>query len=129
MKSSLILFISTFTLLACLKEKKSNQASEKMQEFVIEISDYARNFDNDFIIIPQNGIELAFINTEITEGLNTSYIDAIDGIGVEELFYDGSYSSDNERLLMLQKIKESEKILVSEFLNEDTYISDALSRN
>ncbi|MCC6767464.1 MAG: hypothetical protein IT240_00340, partial [Bacteroidia bacterium] len=56
------LTICTILLIAtgCSKEKKSQKAAGKMQEFVIDISNYARSFDDDFIVIPQNGVELAF---------------------------------------------------------------------
>ena len=64
MKQLIILFTLTATLLSCSKEKRSDKAAEKMQDFVISISNYAREQDPDFIIIPQNGIELAFNNIE-----------------------------------------------------------------
>jgi cysteinyl-tRNA synthetase len=45
-------------------EKESAKAGKKMQDFVINLSKYARKFDADFIVIPQNGSELAFQNVQ-----------------------------------------------------------------
>lgn len=126
-------FIITLFLLllfyGCSKENLSNKAYEEMQDFVVNISNYAREYDTDFIIIPQNGIELAFNNTDSNDGLNSTFLSAIDGFGVEELFYYGTYNLDNERLSMLQKIRASKKIMVSEYVADNENIADAINRN
>jgi cysteinyl-tRNA synthetase len=114
---------------ACSKEKRSDKASGKMQEFVMGISEYARSFDADFIIIPQNGIELAFNYLDQNDGLNASYMGAINGFGVEELFYDGVYAPDQERLSMLEELKATKKIMVAEFVSNDGDVKDALNKN
>ena len=108
-----IVFLTALVLLSCSKEKRSDVAAEKMQDFIISISDYARSFDPDFIIIPQNGVELVFNNAEPDDGFNTSYMSAIDGLGVEELFYYEVFALDPERLSMLRKIEDLKKIMVS----------------
>lgn len=100
-----------------------------MQDFVINISSYAKRYDPDFIIIPQNGIELAFNNMDVNEGQNSSYMSAINGFGVEELFYNGSYALESERLSMLQQLKTLKKVMVSEFVSDNNNISDAINRN
>lgn len=122
----LLVLLSVFS---CSKEKRSNKAAERMQDFVVNISNYARTYNPDFIIIPQNGVELAFNNSDPAEGQNASYISAIDGLGVEELFYNGIYTPDQERLSMLQQLKTSEKIMVSEFVTDNGSIADAISKN
>jgi cysteinyl-tRNA synthetase, unknown class len=125
---SVMIVLSAF-LFSCFKEKRSDKAAELMQDFVISISKYARGIDPDFIIIPQNGVELAFNSIDTLEGLNVSYMSAIDGLGVEELFYNGTYDLDNERLSMLRQVKSTKKILVSEYVSDNNNISDAMSRN
>jgi cysteinyl-tRNA synthetase len=117
------------SLLGCSKERRSDKAAEKMQDFVVSISKYARGYDADFIIIPQNGIELAFSNLDPNDGPNTSYMSSINGIGVEELFYNGTFALDGERLSMLQQLKSTKKILVSEFVSDNSNIPDAFARN
>ena len=100
-----------------------------MQNFVIAISNYARGYNPNFIIIPQNGTELAFLNIDPNDGLNTDYMSAVDGFGVEELYYNGSNALDNERLSMLQKLAPSKKIMVAEYVSDNATISDAISKN
>lgn len=129
MKHLILIFTLTATLLSCSKEKRSDKAAEKMQDFVISISNYAREQDSDFIIIPQNGTELAFNNIDPNNGLNSTYMAAINGFGVEELFYNGTYSLDNERLSMLQQLKTSKKIMVAEYVTDNSNISDAINQN
>jgi len=121
-----ILIVSLF-FSGCFKGKRSDKAAEKMQEFVINISEYARTYDADFIIIPQNGIELAFQHLDPNEGLHSEYMSAIDGFGVEELFYNGSYSTDPERLQMLQQLKATKKIMVADYLSNNAQLQDAFN--
>ena len=129
MTRTILIFIISTVLFSCSKEKLSDIAAEKMQNFVINISNYARKFNPAFIIIPQNGIELAFNNLNPDEGVNVSYLNAINGFGVEELFYNGQYAPDNERISMLRQLKALKKIMVSEYVSDNNNIADALSKN
>ena len=124
-----MLVIGTIFLSACSKEKRSDKAAEKMQDFVVNISNYARGFDNSFIIIPQNGTELAFKENNPEGELNQTYLNAIDGLGVEELYYNGTPSLDDERLSMLQKLKATKKIMVADYVNDEKNISDSFFKN
>jgi cysteinyl-tRNA synthetase len=128
--SKVVIFsILNVIFFSCSKEEKTNTAAVKMQEFVINISNYARGYDAYFIIIPQNGIELAFNNIDPNGEINLDYLSAIDGFGVEELFYDGTFSLDNYRLSMLQQLKTTKKIMVSEYVTDANDIQDAFERN
>jgi len=129
MMKILIICILNVIFFSCSKEEKTNTAAEEMQEFVIDISDYSREYDSNFIIIPQNGIELAFNNINPDEGLNLNYTDAIDGLGVEELFYNETVITDDYRLSMLQQLEPTEKIMVSEYVTDANDIEDATDRN
>jgi len=102
-----------------------------MQTFVTELSSYARGIDNDFIVIPQNGSELGFNNLSQEEGVNTDYLAAIDGFGIEELFYDsdGNLNPDQERLNLLKELKGHKKVMVADYVNDTSKYSDAISRN
>lgn len=122
-------FLIVYLFLACSKDDKVDEAAGKMQQFVVGISDYVKNLDPGFIIIPQNGIELAFENTDPAEGIKADYLAAVDGLGVEELFYDGSLAVDEERLDMLRELKTYKKILVSDYVSQDSDISDDFTRN
>lgn len=57
-------------------------ARGEMRNFVIGLSDYAHNTDEDFIVIPQNGIELVSENGEPDGEPVSDYLDAIDGRGI-----------------------------------------------
>ena len=59
-----------------------------MMDFVMNISLYSKNKKGgDFIIFAQNGEELL---------KNSTYLDVIDGIGREDLFYDGDETTDED---------------------------------
>ncbi len=66
---------------------------DEMRSFVQDISSYARTFDPSFIVIPQNGHELLTENGDETGEAAQEYIQAIDGVGREDLFY--GYTDDN----------------------------------
>ncbi|HLP13473.1 MAG TPA: endo alpha-1,4 polygalactosaminidase [Flavobacteriales bacterium] len=100
-----------------------------MQKFVIAISSYARSFNPNFIVIPQNGTELAFEHVDAGQNVNLDYLNAIDGFGNEEIFYNGSLAIDNYRLSMLQKLKADKPILVADYVDNNANIGDAISRN
>ena len=102
-----------------------------MQKFVVDISEYAKTKSSNpnFIIIPQNGAELAFKNTEPDDGFMTDYINAIDGIGIEELFYDGGLDVDYYRLDMLKTLKNHVTIMVSDYVSNSVDIADAKKRS
>jgi cysteinyl-tRNA synthetase len=98
-KFLIILTIIATLLFACKKENVDDGLSnidfrQEMRNFVAEIGNYSRSFDADFIVIPQNGQELA-TNTGYADGTpQTDYLQSIDATGREDLFY--GYTSDNE---------------------------------
>jgi len=53
--------------------------------------------DTDFILIPQNGQEILTMDGESTGTPATNYINAINGVGREDLFY--GYSTEYPRIL------------------------------
>lgn len=66
---------------------------QEMRDFVQGISQYAKNENSDFIIIPQNGQEIITTNGEPDGPADASYLSAIDATGREDLFY--GYDDDN----------------------------------
>ena len=63
--------------------------SQEMIDFVISISQYAKAIDPNFKIIPNNGVELLATSDTDPTAPNTAYLNAIDGVGVESLWYNG----------------------------------------
>ncbi len=125
----ILIITGVYAVSSCSKERLSDKAGLKMQEFVESISQYAKKYNSSFIIIPQNGPELAFKNLSPDEGIDNSYINAIDGFGIEELFYNGTYSPDNERLSMLRTLSAYKPVFVSEYVKDTAQISQAFYKN
>lgn len=85
----LILFIS------CNKNENSGiDFKQEMRKFIIGISEYGKINNPDFLIIPQNGIELVTGNGEEDGLVDTVYLSAINGNGQEDLFY--GYDHDDQ---------------------------------
>ena len=95
------LFITLFVTLAIIscgddEEDDSGSDSEykqNMRDFVQNISEYAKRKNNGFIIIPQNGQELVTLDGNEDGSPDLDYLNAIDGVGREDLFY--GYDEDN----------------------------------
>lgn len=120
-----VLFLSIALCAFSCKEKKTVKAGVKMQDFIISISNYARAQDPNFILIPQNGEEILFEDIDPEKGLRSDLIQAIDGYGVEELFYNGAYSPDDYRLGMLRRVNSSLKVMVADYLDADSNAPNA----
>lgn len=100
-----------------------------MQDFVISISNYAKDIKPGFIIIPQNGTELAFKDLDPDASINTTYLDAVDGFAVEELFYNGNSTTDEYKLGMLQQLVNHKKVMVADYLSNDNNFEDAVQKS
>lgn len=126
-----ILFSAAFAclVLSFTVNFKAKNSAEKMQDFIIDISNYTRKMNPNFIIIPQNGAELAFTKAKTDKGFNQKFLDAIDGFGIEELFYNETLKPDEYRIGLLNKIKASETIIVSEFVKDTALVNDSYKRN
>ncbi|MBZ9631859.1 endo alpha-1,4 polygalactosaminidase [Salegentibacter sp. LM13S] len=88
--------ISTYMLCCLLLSCFEHKAQEpivnidyrhEMQQFVIELSEATKADDPNFIIIPQNGVQLVSkkCNSHKTPALD--YLNAIDAVAQEDLFY------------------------------------------
>ena len=66
---------------------------QKMREFVIDLNQYSKSVKPQFKIITQNGIQLCTIDGETTSVPSRNYLNAIDGISQEGLFY--GYENDD----------------------------------
>jgi len=84
-------------LLLCVCGEDSDELDYRveMRIFVQNISEYARSIDAGFFIIPQNGQELLTDDGESNGSIISTYVNAIDGVGREDLYY--GYNDDDER--------------------------------
>lgn len=133
-----IAVVATFSIaMACCShggKKPGHKLSEperarRMQSLVIDLSATAKAFKPGFLIVPQNGSMLAFRSGNPTESINSKYLDAIDAIGIEALFYNGTFDPDSTRIGILQQLSEKKKILVSEFVTDQSSVEDVAGKN
>lgn len=142
---TIILLVLFF--LGCGKSEGLNittteQAQERdyrtdMRNFVIKISEYAKAKNQDFAIIPQNGMELVTDNGYSSGNPMTLYLNAIDGNGQENLFY--GYEGDNKPtpentskyLISLLQVsqKEGNTIFVIDYCSTKDRIKDSYEKN
>jgi cysteinyl-tRNA synthetase len=136
------------SMLSCSKTENTSPAKpeqqaqavvdyrQEMRDFVIAVSQYAKAQNPQFAIIPQNGIELITSNGESDGALAQAYLNAIDGVGQEDLFF--GYEDDNvptpseDNLYLrefLNRIKTSKKVLVTDYCAGQTNMSKSYSSN
>lgn len=131
----MIVFIVSSTLFqGCIYQRNYRQ---EMRDFVQNISAYAREFNPDFIVIPQNGIELITETGESNGSLSHAYIEAIDGVGQESLLY--GYDDDNvptpdferEYLMAFLDLAEENgvEVLVIDYCWSSSFVDDSYYRN
>ena len=113
---------------SCSKDKRADKKGLKMQEFIVAISNHARQQNPNFIVIPQNGIELAFNYLAEEDGLNEKLMNAIDGFGIEELFYNTTEITDSEILGMVQKVGATKTIMVADYAESNSNYTAAVQK-
>ncbi len=138
-KILLITLILPITLLIGCSSTFQNHIDykENMRVFVERISEYSKFKNNNFIIIPQNGHNLLTKNGEITGELAIDYINAIDGVGREDLFY--GYNFDNVKtietetnnMITFMNIAKDNNIsvLVTDYCSDISFIDDSYIQN
>lgn len=89
----LLFFALVVILSSCKKKEEKRDFKQDMRQFVIGLSHYSKDIHPDFIVIPQNGIELITETGDEDAALSTAYLHAIDGHGQEDLFY--GYTNDD----------------------------------
>ena len=109
---------------------------QAMRDFVVRISETARAQHPDFIVIPQNGIELVTVGEDANAELAATYLAAIDGHGQEDLFY--GYERDDkptpaaETDYLLSYLRRSKQtgncILVTDYCSRSEYVAGARNR-
>ena len=124
-----ILFFSLFLFLACSKEKRSDKKGIKMKTFIKSISSKAKGRNADFMIIPQNGIELVYNEYDAESGIDYNYLNAIDGVGIEELFFNSGEVVPDERIETLKSITSEVKVMVADFVADDNERDATITKN
>ncbi len=106
---------------------------QEMRDLVQDISRYAKGIDPDFIVVPHNGVELITTNGRENGSPDTAYLNAIDGVNQDGVFYGFSQvdqptpEAEQERLRDFLDIAQDDgkTILVTDFATSQRNIDDA----
>ena len=135
----LLLFLLLPALLStCKKAVTHPDYRSEMRTFVERISAAGKAMKPGFIVIPQNGLELLSSDGTPAGNAETEYLQAIDGVGQEELFY--GYDNhddmqtpgpDHAQLLGMCRFARDhgKKVLVTDYCSTPGKISDSYSQN
>jgi cysteinyl-tRNA synthetase len=134
-----LLFLSFY---ACQKNEdglnlEALEYRQAMRDFVIGISNVAKTENPNFLIIPQNGIELITNDGEDNGPINLAFLNAIDGHCQEDLYY--GYDSDNQAtsnndnaylrgFLNISK-GNGKQILVTDYCSSTGKMDDSYAKN
>ena len=110
---------------------------QKMRQFVIDLSQYSKSVNPIFKIIPQNGIQLCTIDGEATSVPSSDYLNAIDGISQEGLFY--GYENDDlatpltisnhfKSYLTISK-NQGKSILITDYCSDESNVTNSYFEN
>jgi cysteinyl-tRNA synthetase, unknown class len=88
-----VLFLIFLSCTSSSSQSASINYRAEMRSFVIGISAYAKNISPSFAVIPQNGGELLSLTNDPAGPFAAEYINAIDGVGREDLYY--GYTADD----------------------------------
>ncbi len=141
----LVIALGTIAMSSCKKDENTDNPpstninyKQEMRLFVEHISSYAKGINANFFIVPQNGVELVS-NTGDNDGSpEINYINAIDGIGREDLYY--GYNADDyptptedtqwmEFFLDMAKNNGNVKILVTDYCSTHYKVDDSYTKN
>ncbi|TAE60818.1 MAG: hypothetical protein EAZ89_01150 [Bacteroidetes bacterium] len=132
------IFLLGFVLAACKPDLPPGlDPRQEMRDFVQGISAHAKGIDPDFIIIPQNGADLATLDGTPGGMPAADYLAAIDGQGQEDLFY--GYERDNketdieiragiEPFLLIEE-NAGVEVLVTDYCSDERKMEDSYARS
>jgi len=110
---------------------------QEMRIFVQGISTYTKGIVSNFTVIPQNGHDLLTENGDETGMPAANYLNVIDGVGREDLFYgytaDDVATSASERAYMIAFLDIAEsngvEVLVTDYCSTQSHIEDSYAQN
>ncbi len=131
-------FFGVIVLVSCGDNIPSDiDLREEMRSFVIGISEYAKATDANFVVVPQNGIELVSIDGNAEGPVHGAYLEAVDGHGQEDLFY--GYDKDDKatssadyaylRSFLDRSLAVGNTILVTDYCSTHSKMDDSYNRN
>lgn len=135
----IILLLTCLASLGCKREDIPTDVDfrQEMRLFVQGLAGWARTQDPDFIVIPQNGQDLVSSTASSAGPVATDYVQAIDGIGREDLWYgykrddQATPSADNAEMRGFLDLAQDNgvTILVTDYCDTPSKMDDAASQN
>ena len=129
MRTQWYLFLGLIPFIQCSKDEQEADAAVRMQSLVKEISMYTKAQKPGFNIIPQNGMELAFVDLDPNGTLDQDYLNAVDAFGIESLYYEGSRMEDMDRVSEAKSLVTHKPVFVAEYINDPSAFSAAVQVN
>lgn len=111
---------------------------DAMRTFVGEISSRAKAHDPSFAVVIQNGQDLFTDNGEPSGTLRKDFLDSIDGLGREELFfgYEGNddtptHKAVTQRLIQMGRLARDAglAVLVTDYASSPAHVSHSIKEN
>ncbi|NVK85852.1 MAG: endo alpha-1,4 polygalactosaminidase [Cytophagia bacterium] len=110
---------------------------QEMRDFVQNLSAYAKAINPDFLIIPQNGQELVTDSGQGDGIPNMDYLNAIDAVGREDLFYgydeddQATPSADKQHMLNLCLVCEENgvQVLTTDYCHTQSKMQNSYQLN
>lgn len=123
---------------ACSKQDVATvDYREEMRSFVQQISAKGKSWRAGFVVIPQNGLDLLTTHGGPASPHATAYLQAIDGVGQEEVFYGYDNNDDvatptYEHTMMLDMCRfanlNGKKVLLTDYATTPQHQSDAYNQ-
>ncbi len=139
MKNSIIIFAVVLLFSTCKINNIPDDIDlkQEMREFVQDLSAWAKSQTPGFIVIPQNGEQLATENGEPGGSPDLSYLNSIDGQGREDLFYgydndDAATSADDQTYMKaFLDVEEANgvEVLVTDYCYTHSKMDDSYTKN
>jgi len=133
----ILVIISVIIVATSMCTAKPNYR-QYMRELVIAISNEAKKHNPKFLVIGQNALELVTVNGKPNGKVAKDYINALDGTGIEELFYgfenrDGIKTPPKTTQYFLSYLKIFSKykkhVLVIDYVKTKNQASDSYKRS
>ncbi len=138
MKRPFLIIYLLAMIISCKKDKRpAVDYRQEMRNFVQQISSYSRSIKPGFIIVPQNGHHLLTTNGMPNGILSTAYIQAIDGIGREALFYGydqvdmATSAGAKEDMLPFMVLAKNNglKVMATDYCSNQSNMADSYNQN
>jgi len=134
--TALVLTLGSVSCATPQKETPRNYRQD-MRDFVQDISAYVKSIEPDFIVIAQNGHDLLLENDRGNGAPAVAYLDAIDGVGREDLLY--GYNNDDvatpiserDHFISFMDIAENNgvEVLVTDYCSAKSFVDDSYNQN